>query len=417
MLKLLKNISNQGFIQKKVCTFVPKITDRMKNTTSAILFELLNRSLAPDRNIPTGEYSNAIGTPDRKTWLSLISLAEQNEVSGLIYDAVLTLPKEQQPDLEIMMRWTASVQSIERDNRLFRQHLSEVFDQFESKNLTPILMKGLTLSSLYPNPLHRPIGDVDLFVPIDRLHQIALCLQSIGGEIDSLYDVKHTTAQCNGLHWELHNQSAFFYSQSLNKRFRIFEFEETSPENLLHTQIEGHRVQYFPPLFNIIYLTAHFQHHLLMERISMRQVVDWALALHHERIALGIAENNLICTLKHLGLYRLYKALGYIAIHRLGYSACGYAGLTKLSSSDRINARLLLRTLLTGHVPGCRAFVPHLTSDNTYQRIVHFFELCKRCFILFRLSPQEAFATPFGFLRQAFIRQHSKGTKGSQFLR
>ncbi len=378
-----------------------------KNTTSALLFELLNRSLAPNRHFQPGEPSDTIGQPDRRAWLSLITLAEQNEVSGLIYDAVLTLPHEQQPDLEIMMRWTASIQSLERDNRLYRQRLSEVLTQFKEQHFTPIFMKGLTLGNLYPNPLHRPVGDVDLFVPMDSLRQATQCLQSMGGEIETQFDTKHIAARCNGLNWELHFQTTHPYSLTLNKRFHLFELEETSSENLLHTEIEGHSILHFPPLFNIIYLTAHFQHHLLMERISLRQVVDWALALRHERTALGISEANLTRTLKRLGLNRLYRALGYIVIHQFGYSATGYAGLTKLNAADALRARLILRTLLKGHVPGCRPFQPHLVSDSFLIRAQHYLELCKRCLALFQIFPREAFFTPIGFLYYAILRRKS----------
>lgn len=377
----------------------------MKNTASTRLFELLNRSLAPNRHFQPGEPSETIGHPDRKDWLAVISLAERNEVSGLVYDSVLTFPREQQPDTEVMMRWTASIQSIERDNRLYRQRLAEAFEVFESQQHTPILMKGLTLSELYPNPLHRPVGDVDLFVRLDQQRSISQCLQQIGGEVDLQYDVKHTTAQCKGMNWELHYRTMHFFNSKHDKRYHLLEMEETATDNLYHETIEGHTVLVFPPMFNIIYLTAHFQHHLLLGKISLRQVVDWMLALNHDRAALGITETNLVRALKRLGLYRLYCAMGYIAIHHFGYSESGYAGLTRLTPADRLHGRLLLRTLITGHVPGCKPFHPWLVSDGWVQRIDHFFELCKRCFVLFDLCPMETLSTPIGFIHQAYKRR------------
>ena len=379
----------------------------MKATTSNRLFELLSRSLAPDKHIQPGEPSETIGHPDRKDWLAVISLAEQNEVCGLVYDSVLALPKEQQPDLEVMMRWTAIIQSIERDNRLYRQRLSESFDVFEKRQYIPILMKGLTLSELYPEPLHRPVGDVDIFVPIDQQKEISQCLRQIGGKVDIHYDVKHTTAQYQGLNWELHYRTMHFFSIMHDKRYHLLELEETATDNLYHETIEGHTVPVFPPMFNIIYLTAHFQHHLLLGKISLRQVVDWMLALNHDRAALGIAEANLIRTLKRVGLYRLYCAMGYIAIHHLGYSESGYAGLARLTPADRLRGRLLLRMLITGHAPGCKPFHPWLVSDGLLQRINHFIELCKRCFVLFDLCPLEALSTPSGFIYQACKRRRA----------
>lgn len=376
-----------------------------KNTTLTLLFELLNRSLAPNKHIQNGEPLTTIGRPDRKAWLSLITLAERNEVSGLLYDSVLTLPQEQQPDFEVMMRWTASIQSLERDNLLYRKHLGQVFELFERQMLSPILMKGLTLSELYPNPLHRPVGDVDLYVPIDQLNLVVQYLQSMGGEVETQFDTKHHAARCNGLNWELHFRTHSFYSSTLDRRYRLFELEETSPENLLHIQIGEHHILHFPPLLNIIYLTAHFEHHLLMERITIRQVIDWSLTLHHERTALGIAETNLVRILQQLGLYRLYRALGYIAIHHLGYSATGYAGLTRLTAADARRANIILYALLKGHIHGCRPYQPHLVNDNYLTRLLHYLELCKRCVVLFRLFPKEAFFTPFGFLRNAITRR------------
>ncbi len=380
----------------------------MKNTTSRLLFELLNRSLSPVRHTPDGEHSDTIGHPDRKAWLWLITLAEKNEVSGLVYDAVITLPKEQQPDLEVMMRWTAMIQSTERDNRLYRQRLSEVFDRLMSQQLTPILMKGLTLGNLYPNPLHRPVGDVDLFVPIDKQRQFAQCLLSMQGEVDNLFDTKHTSARCNGLNWELHFRTMHFYSRSIDKKYQLLEKEETAPDSLFHEEIDNRQVLVFSPIFNIIFLTAHFQHHLLMERIRLRQVVDWMLALHHDRTALGIAERNLVQTLKQLGLYRIYCALGYIAIHHFGFSASGYAGLTHLTPADKLRGRFLVRVLITGHIPGCRPFILRQEKDSLLKRMQHLVELTKRCCILFQFCPQEAISTPFGFIRQAIRRRLSQ---------
>lgn len=377
----------------------------MKQSAEKILFELLVRAISPRRHMDAGESSAVLFNFDRKEWLSVIALADKSEVPGLAYDAVLTLPKEQQPDTEVMMHWTAKIQSMERDNLLYRSRLKRCFEVFEEHRLEPILLKGLTLSDLYPNPLHRPVGDVDLYVTIDRQHRYMQALEAMGGTVDNAYDLKHLSVQCCGMNWELHFRGTSFYNGTTNRRYRLLEQEETTADALYHETIEGHTVAVFPPILKIVFLTAHFQHHLIMEYVTVRQLVDWMLALHQERTALGIAEVSLLRTLKRLGLFRLYRAMGYVATRHLGLDSNGYAGLTTFSEKDCQRGEMLYAILVNGHPVGCRPYRQRRVSDSVWRRIRHFHELCKRCLALCCLCPQEALATPFGFLYYAFKRR------------
>ena len=379
----------------------------MKNPVANLLFELLNRSLAPQRHITAGEPAKTLEHPSHEEWLRLIDIAERNEVSGLAYDAISSLPKEQRPDFETLMRWTAAVQSTERDNLLRREMWRNTIGRLKEEGLQPTLMKGLSLNEFYPNPLHRPVGDIDLFVPIDKQRSYLNCMSAMGGTYKDMFDAKHVTVTLDNHFWELHFRSQMFYSRRTDRRYHLLEMEETAPDSICHQTIEGHEVQVFPPMLNVVFLTAHFQHHLLMEQVTLRQVVDWMLAIHHDRTALAISEVKLVRTLRQLGLYRLYRAMGYIAVHRLGYSAEGYAGLTKFTPTDKVRGHLLLDTLLKGHVPGCQPVAPRLATDGWLARIKHYIQLCRRCLALSGIVPREAMAAPFGFLWYAYQRRRS----------
>lgn len=377
----------------------------MTDHSTDMLFELLSRSLSIRRKVEIGESASTIASTDRSVWLKLISLAERMEIDGLIYDAVLTLPREQQPDTEVMMRWTANVQSIERDRLLYRQRLDTAMRQMEKEGLSPTMLKGEVISRYYPNPLRRPVGDVDLYVPLDQQRRYVQCFKNLGGRIDEGYDAKHLSVECLDLNWELHFKSTFFYHRGIDRRYYLLEGEETTEDALCHENIEGHTVKVFPPLLNQVYLTAHLQHHLLMERVTLRQVIDWMLSLHHERIALGIAEIALVRTLRQLGLYRLYRALGYIAGQYLGFHIDDYAGLSNLTPAECKRGEKLAGIILRGHIKGCKPYIPHLPTDNFLRRLQHYIELCKRSFALLDLCPQESLAAPFGFIRYSIKRR------------
>lgn len=379
-----------------------------KHLEAIITYKLAERSLTSNLREPEEDELQMLGKPSHEQWKQIISFAERQEISGLVYDALPTLPPSQRPDRELLMQWTSDIVNIENANRLYRKEMFRMFDTIESHQLTPILLKGVALANLHPNPMHRPTGDVDLFVPIDRQNQFIRCFEAKGATVSTEFDTKHTSLVCQGMNWELHFHSTYFYSRRSDKHFRILEAEDSTPDMLCHESIDNHLVTVFPPMLNIVFLTAHIQHHLIMEEVNMRQVVDWMLALHHERTALGIGEVALTHQLERLNLIRLYRALGHIATTHLGLSANSYACLSKLSKSDKRRGEYLLHIITDGHIPGCRQYEPHLVEDGWLTRIRHYGELVKRCIALRSLCPRESFATPFGFAINAIRRRLSK---------
>lgn len=381
----------------------------MDQTAQQILLQLLSRTLNKSlHHNEENELSLLGSSPSRQLWLRIITIAEQQQVNGLLFDAIPTLPSWQRPDTEVMMRFTASVVGIENSNRAYRTQLFAMFGKLRQDNLDPILLKGLTLANLYPQPDHRPVGDIDLFVTLDRQHQYLQCFANDGASIRSEFDVKHTSFQHRGMNWELHFRSTYFYNLRSEHLYRILEAEDSTPDMLCHENIDGNVVTVFPPLLNMVYLTAHIQHHLILEQITLRNVIDWMLALHHERTALGIGEVALIRQLERLNLLRLYRAIGYIAVTRLGFAADSYAGLSRITKRDARRGEYLLRVIMQGNIPGCRPYSGRSSDETAIERALQFGELVRRCLALRHLCPRECLSTPFGFAANAIRRRLAK---------
>jgi len=352
----------------------------------------------------------AADTPLSKLWTNAIAHAEYQQVSGVAFDALPLLPKQQQPDKETTLQWTVHVCSNERNFYLYTQQCLEGLKELNRLECTIVLMKGLLLAQLYPKPEHRPIGDVDLYIEQSQLPLITKYLKEQGAHVDEQFDAKHVAATFRGLYWEFHFKSIFFFYRQTDKRYQQIEKELTLPEALCTETIcvcpsgENATVQAFPPLLEILYLTAHIQHHLLLEEIYLRHVVDWMLALHHNRTALAIAESHLIRHLQQLKLYRLYRALGYIGVTYLGFENDSYAGLSGLAKADKCHGEYLLKIILQRHVPGCKPYQAH-TPDESWATKTHLYiQLVLRCFHLLQLIPQEALAAPIGYLVNTFYR-------------
>jgi len=377
----------------------------MKNPIHNLLLDLLGRYLNQANQPDNEEEIPSIGHPSDDQWKALIALADQMQISGLLYDAVTRLGANQRPTQETLLQWTARVVEVERNNVAYRHQLYAMLDQMTLQHMTPIVMKGITIANLYPNALRRPVGDVDLFVPLDAQPGYIKLFEKAGAHFSTAYDLKHLSVLCLDMHWELHFRSLHFYNSRSESRYRLLEAEETAKDALFHENYDGHQVAVFPPLLNMVYLTAHLQHHLLMEKATLRQIVDWMFALKHDRTALAIKEAAFVNQLRRLGLFRLYRAIGYIAITYLGLNAESYAGLTHLSKLDKKRGEYLLKIILKGHVPGGKPFIAWKDTDSFWQRVDHFIELVKRCLALRGICWRESWATPFGFLYHAIRRR------------
>lgn len=363
------------------------------------LLELLCRGCWKGSSEPT-----VLQSTGKPNWPELLAMAEEQGVLGVIYDVLPSLVEEQRPPVSLLMPLSARVLRMEQANQLYRQQMYPVLRRIYEQGIPAVLFKGAALASLYRQPLHRPVGDVDLLVSFDQMNRTLDVMKEFGLKLDDQYDPKHWTAQCAGLNWELHFRSMALFSRKLDRRYRILEAEETMPDMLLHETIDGERVTLFSPLFGIIHLTAHIQHHLLVEQLTLRQVIDWMLYLHHERTALAIAEGTLERMLRRLGLYRLYRALGAVAVTWLGANADSYAGISHLSPRELRRGQYLLDIVIRGHLPFCAPSQQHVPGESKWSKLRQYLQLCKRSLLLCRLFPREALATPWGYLRQSWRR-------------
>lgn len=380
-------------------------------TRHAILLELLKVALGKS-DTPTDSQFPTLANCENLPWTRIWDEAIAQGVDGLVYRALPLIGTHRRPPYELLMQMSAQMATREREHTLYCNSLWPVLDQLQAtrtySGVPVVMLKGLTLGALWPEPAHRPIGDVDLYAPIDNHSSLLQRLAEMQAVIDRQFDCKHVAFQLGGLNWELHYRTAHFFWSSTERQYHQLEMRYCQRNDLCHLSLDEHSIAVFHPLFNTLYLTAHLQHHLLLEEVTLRQLVDWMLAIQSERASLAVAENMLIDQLKRLNLWRLYRALGYICQTYLGMGVNQYAGLSNLTAAERHRGEFLRHILLHRRVPGCRRYEPRMPDESWIKKARLFGELIKRCFLLFRLAPKEAFATPFGIIRNAIRRRLGK---------
>lgn len=240
-----------------------------------ILFQLLRRALWRDGAERLQEISEQVGNDEE--WKEIYRQASYQGVLALAWDGVKDLPM----DKGLKLTWALNVEKIEGRYERQRMVLEELAELFAQNGLDMMIIKGYGLSLLYPEPKHRPCGDIDFYL-YGEYAKGDKVLEETHNLTTDLNKHHHTVSYYKGVMLENHYDFLNIESHRSNKiieRKLINAVQENKGEE--HTLSNGARIYTPCPEFNALFLLRHAAAHFAAERIGLRHVVDWALFLHH----------------------------------------------------------------------------------------------------------------------------------------
>lgn len=173
----------------------------------------------------------------------------------------------------VLSRFNSLLVSEAAKNALKRAHVKKLIADLSAAGLSPIVIKGETVSRLYPNPLLRRSVDTDLFFQtLTECEKARDLLISRGGVLLHPNAVdKHFCMSVPGAgRVELHHLL-------LTEDFRssILRGFQTAPQPLENVSAkDGFSMTTLGKTDNLIFLTAHFLQHFLFSRCDIRQIAD-----------------------------------------------------------------------------------------------------------------------------------------------
>ena len=246
-------------------------------------------------------------------WDELFRLSKEQAVVSIVFDGIRMLPDDCRPPKKIILEWYAFVRGTELSNYRMDKALDSLFSLYANWGIQPVLLKGRCLASLYPFPMHRQCGDIDLFLGNDYDKAKALLLKAgvrIGNEGE-----KHLAYIFQGVEVENHRWVAFFYHPIYNRRFQIW-VRQYLPNEIESMALGVKKIQCPPSQFNAVYLLVHLLLHFISDGVALRQIMDWAVVLRE--CASEIDAERLLHELHFLQIEDAYKVFGYIAVRYLG---------------------------------------------------------------------------------------------------
>lgn len=295
-------------------------------------------------------------TPEE--WTELFRLSKMQGVTAVVFEKLSTAFNEcedfPRPPKALTLNWYAQSQSIERKMATIHKRSKEFAELMAERGLHTLVLKGIAVSTYYPNPLHREFGDLDCYLfegTVDNIRWGSgyekgnLLAEELGAHVHRGH-YKHSHVVFKKQEIENHQYFLPIRGSKANKALEK-QLRKCVETKGFHTK-EGTALLCPNADFNALFLTAHAVNHFLYESVKVRHLLDWALFLKVEQENVDWDLFWTWCDKMHFS--RFVRCLHIICEKYLGLRLPQYPGLTKEMSSSGLEdlAERVLADILTG---------------------------------------------------------------------
>lgn len=257
-------------------------------------------------------------------WNYIKSLAEQHGLSAIVVDGIERLPENQRPPKDLLLEWIGEVlQGYEYRYKEYCSTIAEMARFYNSHGYKMMVLKGYSCSLNWPNPAHRPCGDIDIWLFGKQKEADSTLTKEIGINVDTS-EHHHTVFFWNGFMVENHYDFInVYHHKSHSKLERLYK--ELGKDDSFCTQLLGD-ILYLPsPNLHALFLLKHTMLHFVSGEINLRQLLDWALFVekHTKEVDWVWLEK----TLDEFGMIPLYRIFNAICVEDLGFNLSCFPNL------------------------------------------------------------------------------------------
>lgn len=309
----------------------------------------------------------------------VLRIADSQRTRGLVFDLLL------RSDLPLPAAEAAAMQrqliSIAGMHRVLDVTVGTVASALQQAGIPSVLLKGQGVARLYPNPLLRECGDIDLYVGPEHIDEAVRILAALPeARTDGKLHGKHYLLSVGDAVIEPH----LYAMQPLSRRDRNL-FLRLEKEGLRDSTVRdrfGNAEVSLPDrTFNAFYLFYHAFYHFVNDGLGMRQLCDWTLLLHQTAGLLDRTRlREMLISARLLAAWHLF---GCLAVQELGLpeedfpfydgkqAAKADKVLSRILSEGNFGKERVLVRKRTGGTPGSRI----RTVLGAGQRLTQLFSL------------------------------------------
>ena len=319
----------------------------------------------------------------------ILELAEQQTVLGLVFDVLKDKRIEGLTDKKTVFDAMAKVENIKRQDTIVNKELTEFADRCNQQEIDYIVVKGQTIGCLYPKNELRQAGDIDFMFPVepamerDKNYEIQRSkMATIFPEVQLPERIMEGEVEFtrNGILYELHTS---LRGWAKKRHQEIWDnLMEKAWQEKYFVEIDGVKVRTLSPTLNAAYVFIHLFFHFIREGVSLRQLCDWAIVLHHYNAE--IDKDKLIRILLELDMFDAYCAIGTILVDELGLPKKEFP--VSLDDNDRKWKEKILEDIFRG---GNFGKLHHQAHSSWKFKVETMCVALRNSFRYYRLCPSE----------------------------
>lgn len=211
-------------------------------------------------------------------WEQVFLLSRRQTVTGIVFRGFGCLPDDAMPPMGLVAKWMAHIDRIEEQNRRMNMLLKRLVRHLEDNGVQAVLQKGQGIASMYPEPLLRECGDIDLYFPdMKEAASLEAFAGSPGrkmpdGSIE--YVVDGIVIECHGRLVDIYSPFKRKYLRSLVKSVGFERVTIGDGDDVIEVDVPA-------PEVNMLMLGSHIMKHATGVGIGLRQLCDYAVAYRH----------------------------------------------------------------------------------------------------------------------------------------
>lgn len=259
-------------------------------------------------------------TLSSKEWWHLFRLMQQNHVAALTAEVLPTgMPRE------VLLPWLAEGDKAVRWHRYQQEVQQEIVDIMAHHGIETLVLKGTNTARHYPTPQLREFKDLDLYFydKHDDADRVAREVLKVEVSNDAHH---HSKYNYRGVTVESHYNFLNTHYPPSNRRYEALLKELISTSDSNSSFFTHHSS------FEVLFLLRHMACHFAASRITLRDLVDWALTCR-------ALEDNVDWTLvnktiEDYGMTDFVAALNTIVENRLGTQLPSLSATQSLMEHD-----------------------------------------------------------------------------------
>ncbi len=256
-------------------------------------------------------------------WAAMKTLADKQGLTAIVLDGLnvvhdLGLLVHGSMSQVLRLQWIGEVmQNYEQRYASYEKAISSLAGFYKQHGYKMMILKGYACSLDWPNPTHRPCGDIDIWQFGKQAEADRLITRELGIKIDTS-EQHHTVFDWHGFMVENHYDIIdVHHRRSSAKLERLLK--QLAEDDTYMVKISGEDVYIPSANLHALFLVYHTMLHFTSTEMSIRQILDWAFFVNKHGKEVDWAW--LLSVLKEYHLMDFFNILNAICVDDLGFDS------------------------------------------------------------------------------------------------